>query len=116
MAFHNFFGNGQAGTSPTAVVVAWVQTLEHGENHLPMVRTNANPVVAYVVCWTRGHVHCWRGQGTDFDPLVGLVVILDGVENQVVEHFAHPHRITLDHGQGLRHTHLNALLGERDVQ
>ena len=46
MAFDNFFGNGQAGPSPTAVVVAWVQTLEHGENHLHVVQTNANPVIA----------------------------------------------------------------------
>ena len=86
MAFDNFYSNGQAGTSSTTVVVAWVESFEHGEKIISLLRTNAKPVIAYVEGGDRSHPHMVRGSGTQFPAAVWLIVIFNSVKNQIVEH------------------------------
>src|SRR5215468_8686929 len=100
MAFDHTLDNGQPCTGPLTIGVTGVQTLEHGEDRLGVLWTNANTVIAYVERIGRLASHLdGGGEPADFDPLVRLVVVFDGVEDQIVEDLADPCLIAPDYRQ-----------------
>ena len=100
----------QPGAGAAAELVAPVQPLEDPEHRLVVLLRNADAVVAHVEDRRAGAVL----PPADLDPLLRLVVVLHGVDDQVVEDLADPHAVGADDGQRARDAHLDPLLLQRD--
>src|SRR5437660_106666 len=109
MPLDDFAHNGEPRTRAPAVLLAPVQPPEDTKDGLVMLLSDANAVVADVEDRVR-RSPLTRRFAADLDPFLGLIVVLDGIDNQVVENFTHMHAVGLYARQPSRDAHVNLAL------
>src|SRR5262249_5965344 len=109
MPLDDFAHNGETRTRAPTVLLAPVQPPEDTKDGLVMLRRDANTVVPDVADRVR-RAPLARRFAADLDPFLGLIVVLDGIDNQVVENFTHMHAVGLHTGQPSRDAHVNLAL------
>src|SRR5215475_14063486 len=98
MPLDDFAHNGETRTRAPTVLLTPVQPPEDTEDGLVMLRRDANAVVPDVEDrLLRSPLARWFA--ADLDPFLGLIVILVGIDNQVVENFTRMHAVGLHTGQ-----------------
>src|SRR6202008_3231581 len=93
VALDDLLDDGEARTRPAPELVPPVEALEDAEDGLVVLGRDADAVVPHV---EDGRSAVAPVPGADLDPLLRLVVVLDGVGDEVVEHLAHPHPVAPD--------------------
>src|SRR5436309_12088473 len=109
MPLDDFAHNGETRTRAPAVLLASVQPPEDTKNSLVMLRSDADTVVSDVEDRLLRSPLARRFTA-DLDPFLGLIVILDGIDNQVVENFTYMHAVGLHTGQPSREAHVDLAL------
>src|SRR5215216_5973978 len=97
MPLDDFTHNGQTRARAPTVLLAPVQPPEDTKDGLVMLRRDANAVVPDVKDRLLRSPLA-RGFVADLNPFLGLIVVLDGIDNQVVENFTHMHAVGLHTG------------------
>src|ERR687898_1064696 len=109
--------DGEPGAGAAAELVAAVQPLEDPEYGVEVTLLDADSVVAHVERGLGRRITAkgpWRVHDANLDPAVRLVVVLDGVGDQVCEHLAEPYAIRPDDRQPPWNAHFDVLLAQAD--
>src|SRR6266851_2542530 len=93
MPLDDFAHNGETRTCAPTVLLAPVQPPEDTKDSLVLLRS---PLA--------------RRFTADLDPFLGLIVVLNGINNQVVENFTYLHAVGLHGGQPSREAHVDLAL------
>src|SRR5215510_3089575 len=109
MPLDDFAHNGEPRTRAPTVLLAPVQPPEDTKDGLVMLRSDANAIVPDVE-YRLLRSPLARRFTADLDPFLSLVIVLDGIDNQVVENFTHMHAIGLHTGQPNRDAHVDLAL------
>src|SRR3954454_13807507 len=112
VALDDLLDDRRARAGAAAVLVAAVQALEDAEHGVAVLFRDADAVVAHVE--ERRPVRALPP--ADLDPLLRLVVVLHGVDDQVLEDLADADAVGAHRGQRPGDAHLDLLLAQRDGQ
>src|SRR5262245_62317115 len=110
MPLDDFAHNGETRTRAPTILLAPVQPPEDTKDGLVMLRSDANAIVPDVEDRLLRSPRARRFTA-DLDPFLSLIVVLDGIDNQIVENFTHMHMVGLHTGPPSRdaHAHLPPL-------
>src|SRR3954462_12236492 len=112
VALDDLLDDRQARAGAAAVLVAAVQALEDAEHGVVVFFRDADAVVAHVE--DRRPVRILPP--ADLDPFLRLVVVLHGVDDEVVEDLAHADAVGTHRRQRPGDAHVDLLLAQRDGQ
>ena len=82
MALDDLARERQADPRPAPVILAIMQPPENLEDHVLIIFRNTDAVVAHVVMQGLARINA------NLDPLIGLVIVFDGVPDEVEEDIA----------------------------
>src|SRR5215475_83905 len=97
MPLDDFAHNGETCTRAPTVLLTPVQPPEDTKDGLVMLRRDTNAVVPDVKDRLLRSL-LTRRFAADLNPFLGLIVVLDGIDHQVVENFTHMHAVGLHPG------------------
>ncbi len=106
MALDDLARERQADPRPSPVILAIMQPPENLEDHVLIIFRNTDAVVAHVVMQGLARIDA------NLDPLIGLVIVFDGVPDEVEEDIADSLAIAKRRPEPRRPAHVNAALGQ----
>ncbi len=96
----------QTNPRPSPVVLAFMQTAENLKDQVLVVFRDADAIVPNVIVRRMARLHA------DLDPAAGLVIVLDGVPDEIDEDIADPFAIAQGCAEPRRPADANAAFGQ----